>query len=59
MGAAAQLEREVRAGTPGKNLEQGLKQKPWRNTDFWLALHRLCTLLPGTTYPGMAQPTVG
>lgn len=42
---------ELEAGTQGLEL----KQKPWKNTDYWLALYGLLR----TTWQGMAPPTVG
>ena len=33
--------RDVRVGTKSRNLEQELKQRPWKGAAYWLAPHGL------------------
>jgi len=37
--------RAVRTGTQGRNLEAGMKQRPWRSTAYWLAPNGLLAVL--------------
>ena len=62
------LERFIIKSSEGKNssrigtCRQGLKQKPWRRADYWLAPPGLLSLLSyrtRITNPEMASPTMG
>ena len=48
---------EVRAGIPGRNLEEELKKKSWRRAFYWLTQPALIKA-SRTTSPDMAPPTV-